>query len=242
MIDFMETIRHSFMHDNNPNNPANKPDLLRSLKNVRAHKTFINDENVSITRKYDKFKNVPSDIRITTVCCLVARELRLPKTVFVIEMFISEVAFVAKEIFKKNFELMGTLFKTYFIEDVMKIIYHSKPTWPNRKDPNNTNICPDFNFTPTQNTASVEVREIDDLVHFIEGKHCDKQHDKHHDKLPKKKKKKHPSTPKAEQSSDVPLVSAEQSSDRTKFEQSSDRFDPEAAREFLRQRWLQAVE
>lgn len=241
----MEVLRTSFAEDNNPNHPANKPDLLRSIKDVRAHKTFVNDESFSITKRYEKYKNVPPEIRITTMCCLIAREIKgMKKSIFTVEMFISEIALVGKELFKKNFSYIGTLFKTYFIEDVIKVIYHSTPSWPARNGPENTELYPEFdlniskselhpgtnlNFTSANfkpDPVEVEVQQpasIDDILNFIEPP-------KEEPKPKKKKKAGHRSVPSGTLTN------------KPVDKQSQNIFDPESAREFLRKRWFQACE
>jgi hypothetical protein len=252
-LDFMQVLRTSFTHENNPDNPANKPDLLRSIKGVRAHKTFVNDESFSITKRFEKYKNVPPEIRITTMCCLIAREIKgTKKSIFVIEMFISEIALVNREIFKKNFSYIGTLFKTYFIEDVIKVIYHSTPSWPTRNGLDNVDLYPDFDLTIDKSelhpsttftairteTPSNSVRDesIDSLVDFIEPK-------------PKKKKIRR-KTSYARSESHTKFVNestlrvegygeAVSIGSQTK---TANIFDSESAREFLRKRWIQACE
>ena len=213
----MVAIRHFFMNDNNPSNPSSKLELLKTIVNVRVHKTFINDKNISITKKYEKYKNVPPSVRITTVCCLVAREIvGRTKSIFAIEMFMSEIAFVSKEIFQKHFCFMGTLFKSYFIEEIVEIMQRAKPTWPNLDDNTyDTNVCPEFNIDfekKKQPSDTISEQPLDDLVHFIDG--CAA------------------STP----------VNKPRKATKKKIKNKVDSFDPIAASEFLRQRWMEALE
>lgn len=253
----MEVLRTSFAEENNPNNPANKPDLLRSIKDVRAHKTFVNDESFSITKRYERYKNVPPEIRITTMCCLIAREIKgMKKSIFTVEMFISEIALVGKELFKKNFSYIGTLFKTYFIEDVIKVIHHSTPSWPARNGPENTELYPEFdlniskselnpgtniNFTSANfKPDPVEVQQpasIDDILNFIDPP---KEEPK-----PKKKKTNHRSASNKARTDHGSAPNKDRTDHRSAQSQMFDKqniFDPESAREFLNRRWLQACE
>ncbi len=173
-IDFVLQIKKSFLR-NNVHDPVTKNDLLSVIPNVKFHKTFVNNENVQITKKYEQYKNVPSSVRITTICCIVAREIsyriKIKKPVYTIEMFISEIVFVSNEIIRNNFSFVGTLFKSFFLQDIQKVMLEAKPTWPTRLY-NDDSTFPYFTINQTtQNTSHINKEiPIDDLTNFIEGK------------------------------------------------------------------------
>ena len=229
-IDFMETIRNSFKGYNHKDDPVSKIELLKTLDNVVTHKTFVNDDKLNVNTmsvfqgklmdnndiKINKndivYKNVPEYIRITTICCLVCRQIiGRKKSIFTVEMYISEISYIGNEIFRRNFYLAGTLYKTYYVEDIFKIMTDAVPKWPNRKNC----IYPSFDIFPSENTKESSSpipneNNDDSIVDFINGE----------DKKKKKKKKKNKIQP------NVPVT---------------DSFDSNAASDFLRSRWIEAI-
>ena len=174
---------------------------------------LMDNNDIKINKNDIVYKNVPEYIRITTICCLVCRQIiGRKKSIFTVEMYISEIAYIGNEIFKKNFYLAGTLYKTYYVEDIFKIMTDAVPKWPNRKNC----IYPSFDIFPSENTKESsspipnDVSNDDSIVDFINGD----------DKKKKKKKKKNKIQPT------VPVT---------------DSFDSNAASDFLRSRWIEAI-
>lgn len=193
-MDFVDALRLAFLEDNKKGNPENKIDLLKKLNvhsTVKYHKTYMNDETFSVSKQYSKYINIPPTVRLSTSCCLVSTETRLTKKtiMYKIDMYVAEIAFVSNKIFKKNYEFMGTLFKTYNSKLIVVILENAVAKWPDRNDMLNIDIYPSFEINydensidgikkesinfgikkveSTESTEKSTEKSIDELVDFI---------------------------------------------------------------------------
>ena len=185
-MDFIDTITRAFDNENATNTCyKTKDDLLKSCKGtVLFHKTHVNDELFSIP-KDGLYTNLPEKLHMITICVLVmAKEIFISKPVYIVHMYIAEIAkFSETHSIQRDFLRFGLILKTKEYRRAKDLIFCGVPDWPDRKTTDHLHPEIILNL-PEVVTHHPEQKSIDDLVEDIEPIVIPKK------KKSKKKKKK----------------------------------------------------
>ena len=140
MEDFTQKLTEAFKEDNNPKNPKTTEELLELLPNVITHCIHSTQEIVYSPRVRSIYKNVPDEIKLIIICCLVLRKYEID--IYIVDMYLCEIGFINKNILKKNYTYSTTLLITPTYNDAFNLIKYGEPIWPNRYT--SENIAPIF--------------------------------------------------------------------------------------------------